>query len=56
MNKIIFENRNITRDDTCTPINLTGTISDMVKDVSRGISFVCNNIDKYGGDLAFSHD
>ncbi|XP_019224759.1 PREDICTED: probable isoprenylcysteine alpha-carbonyl methylesterase ICMEL1 isoform X2 [Nicotiana attenuata] len=27
-----------------------GTISDMVKDVSQGISFVCNNIAKYGGD------
>ncbi|KZV29349.1 hypothetical protein F511_18500 [Dorcoceras hygrometricum] len=27
-----------------------GTISDMVKDVSRGISFVCNNIADYGGD------
>ncbi|KAL5718536.1 hypothetical protein ACHQM5_011425 [Ranunculus cassubicifolius] len=27
-----------------------GTISDMVKDVSQGISFVCNNIAEYGGD------
>ncbi|XP_071692374.1 probable isoprenylcysteine alpha-carbonyl methylesterase ICMEL2 isoform X2 [Rutidosis leptorrhynchoides] len=27
-----------------------GTISDMVDDVSRGISFVCNNISNYGGD------
>ncbi|XP_076920132.1 putative isoprenylcysteine alpha-carbonyl methylesterase ICMEL2 [Bidens hawaiensis] len=27
-----------------------GTISDMVEDVSRGISYVCNNIAKYGGD------
>uniref|UniRef100_A0A5B7B7Q6 protein-S-isoprenylcysteine alpha-carbonyl methylesterase n=1 Tax=Davidia involucrata TaxID=16924 RepID=A0A5B7B7Q6_DAVIN len=27
-----------------------GTISDMVKDVSQGISFVCNNIVEYGGD------
>ncbi|KAJ6800552.1 putative isoprenylcysteine alpha-carbonyl methylesterase ICMEL1 [Iris pallida] len=27
-----------------------GTISDMVKDVSQGISFVCNNIASYGGD------
>ncbi|XP_024974232.1 probable isoprenylcysteine alpha-carbonyl methylesterase ICMEL2 [Cynara cardunculus var. scolymus] len=27
-----------------------GTISDMVEDVSRGISFVCNNIADYGGD------
>ncbi|XP_073131317.1 isoprenylcysteine alpha-carbonyl methylesterase ICME-like isoform X2 [Henckelia pumila] len=27
-----------------------GTISDMVKDVSQGISFVCNNIADYGGD------
>ncbi|XP_073020351.1 isoprenylcysteine alpha-carbonyl methylesterase ICME-like isoform X2 [Primulina eburnea] len=27
-----------------------GTISDMVKDVSRGISFVCNNVADYGGD------
>ncbi|GLT41185.1 hypothetical protein SLA2020_152680 [Shorea laevis] len=27
-----------------------GTISDMVKDVSLGISFVCNNIAEYGGD------
>ncbi|XP_073287009.1 isoprenylcysteine alpha-carbonyl methylesterase ICME-like isoform X2 [Primulina huaijiensis] len=26
------------------------TISDMVKDVSRGISFVCNNAADYGGD------
>ncbi|XP_038983002.1 probable isoprenylcysteine alpha-carbonyl methylesterase ICMEL1 [Phoenix dactylifera] len=28
-----------------------GTISDMVKDASQGISFVCNNIESYGGDL-----
>ncbi|KAK3013056.1 hypothetical protein RJ639_009656, partial [Escallonia herrerae] len=27
-----------------------GTISDMVKDASEGISFVCNNIIEYGGD------
>ncbi|XP_020597549.1 probable isoprenylcysteine alpha-carbonyl methylesterase ICMEL2 isoform X2 [Phalaenopsis equestris] len=27
-----------------------GTISDMVKDASEGISFVCNNIASYGGD------
>ncbi|XP_059452800.1 isoprenylcysteine alpha-carbonyl methylesterase ICME-like [Corylus avellana] len=27
-----------------------GTISDMVKDVSQGISFVCNHIAEYGGD------
>lgn len=27
-----------------------GTISDMVNDVSQGISFVCNNIAAYGGD------
>ncbi|KAA8530538.1 hypothetical protein F0562_005247 [Nyssa sinensis] len=27
-----------------------GTISDMVKDASEGISFVCNNIVEYGGD------
>ncbi|KAL7609172.1 hypothetical protein Lser_V15G12864 [Lactuca serriola] len=27
-----------------------GTISDMVEDVSRGISFICNNIANYGGD------
>ncbi|XP_068642177.1 isoprenylcysteine alpha-carbonyl methylesterase ICME-like isoform X2 [Aristolochia californica] len=27
-----------------------GTISDMVKDVSSGISFVCNNIAEFGGD------
>lgn len=27
-----------------------GTISDMVKDVSQGIAFVCNNIIDYGGD------
>ncbi|XP_077253706.1 isoprenylcysteine alpha-carbonyl methylesterase ICME-like isoform X3 [Tasmannia lanceolata] len=27
-----------------------GTISDMVKDASQGISFVCNNISDYGGD------
>ncbi|KAL4568622.1 hypothetical protein LXL04_024237 [Taraxacum kok-saghyz] len=27
-----------------------GTISDMVDDVSRGISFICNNIANYGGD------
>ncbi|CAL5040410.1 unnamed protein product [Urochloa decumbens] len=27
-----------------------GTISDMVEDVSQGISFVCNNISSYGGD------
>ncbi|XP_022143361.1 isoprenylcysteine alpha-carbonyl methylesterase ICME isoform X3 [Momordica charantia] len=26
------------------------TISDMVKDVSKGVSFVCNNIADYGGD------
>ncbi|KAD2804309.1 hypothetical protein R6Q59_030170 [Mikania micrantha] len=26
------------------------TISEMVKDASRGISFVCNNITEYGGD------
>eukprot|EP00250_Pteridium_aquilinum_P009648 c18825_g1_i1 orf=166-1443(+) len=28
-----------------------GTISDMVEDVSQGISFICNNIATYGGDL-----
>ncbi|CAL5325981.1 unnamed protein product [Camellia sinensis] len=28
-----------------------GTISDMVEDASQGISFVCNNIVEYGGDL-----
>eukprot|EP00252_Welwitschia_mirabilis_P003011 TRINITY_DN13054_c0_g1_i1.p1 TRINITY_DN13054_c0_g1~~TRINITY_DN13054_c0_g1_i1.p1 ORF type:complete len:464 (-),score=73.45 TRINITY_DN13054_c0_g1_i1:359-1750(-) len=27
-----------------------GTISDMIKDASEGISFVCNNIAEYGGD------
>ncbi|OVA10190.1 Alpha/beta hydrolase fold-3 [Macleaya cordata] len=27
-----------------------GTISEMVEDVSQGISFVCNNIAEYGGD------
>ncbi|KAI3970973.1 hypothetical protein MKX01_024620 [Papaver californicum] len=27
-----------------------GTMSDMVKDASEGISFVCNNIADYGGD------
>ncbi|PKA49284.1 Isoprenylcysteine alpha-carbonyl methylesterase ICME [Apostasia shenzhenica] len=27
-----------------------GTISDMIRDVSQGISFVCNNIAVYGGD------
>ncbi|KAL4577363.1 hypothetical protein LXL04_013472 [Taraxacum kok-saghyz] len=27
-----------------------GTISDMVEDVSQGISFVCKNIAEYGGD------
>eukprot|EP00249_Psilotum_nudum_P016615 c25907_g1_i1 orf=727-1620(+) len=27
-----------------------GTISDMVADASQGISFICNNITKYGGD------
>ncbi|KAH7519117.1 hypothetical protein JRO89_XSUnG0133500 [Xanthoceras sorbifolium] len=27
-----------------------GTISDMVKDVSQGISFICNYIADYGGD------
>ncbi|KAF9626047.1 hypothetical protein IFM89_030715 [Coptis chinensis] len=27
-----------------------GTISDMVKDTSEGISYVCNNIAEYGGD------
>ncbi|KAM0022485.1 putative alpha/beta hydrolase-3 [Helianthus debilis subsp. tardiflorus] len=27
-----------------------GTISDMVEDVSQGISFVCKNISEYGGD------
>ncbi|VVA96211.1 unnamed protein product [Arabis nemorensis] len=27
-----------------------GTISDMVGDVSRGISYVCNNISAFGGD------
>ncbi|KAM7487576.1 hypothetical protein LguiB_025060 [Lonicera macranthoides] len=27
-----------------------GTISDMVKDASQGISFVCNSISEYGGD------
>ncbi|GJM93771.1 hypothetical protein PR202_ga10359 [Eleusine coracana subsp. coracana] len=27
-----------------------GTIGDMVKDASQGISFVCNNIASYGGD------
>ena len=25
------------------------TISDMVNDASQGVSFVCNNIDEYGG-------
>ncbi|XP_019051612.1 PREDICTED: uncharacterized protein LOC104587824 [Nelumbo nucifera] len=28
-----------------------GTISDIVKDASQGISFVCNDISEYGGDL-----
>lgn len=27
-----------------------GTISDMVEDVSQGLSFICNNIGIYGGD------
>ncbi|CAH8313461.1 unnamed protein product [Eruca vesicaria subsp. sativa] len=27
-----------------------GTISDMVRDVAQGISFVCNNISAFGGD------
>lgn len=27
-----------------------GTMSDMVKDASQGISFICNNIAEYGGD------
>ncbi|GAV73293.1 Abhydrolase_3 domain-containing protein [Cephalotus follicularis] len=27
-----------------------GTINDMVKDASQGVSFVCNNITEYGGD------
>ncbi|KAL6135422.1 hypothetical protein ACLB2K_067650 [Fragaria x ananassa] len=27
-----------------------GTISDMVEDASRGISYICNNIADYGGD------
>lgn len=27
-----------------------GTISDMIKDASQGISFICNNIVDYGGD------
>ncbi|XP_075501276.1 isoprenylcysteine alpha-carbonyl methylesterase ICME-like isoform X1 [Primulina tabacum] len=27
-----------------------GTISDMVKDISQGISFVCNNVVEFGGD------
>ncbi|KAI3765047.1 hypothetical protein L2E82_15069 [Cichorium intybus] len=27
-----------------------GTISDMVEDVSRGITFICNNIANYGGE------
>ncbi|KAK1410232.1 hypothetical protein QVD17_36767 [Tagetes erecta] len=27
-----------------------GTISDMVEDVSQGISFICKNISEYGGD------
>ncbi|KAF5745309.1 Alpha/beta-Hydrolases superfamily protein [Tripterygium wilfordii] len=27
-----------------------GTMSDMMEDASRGISFVCNNIAEYGGD------
>lgn len=27
-----------------------GSISDMVKDASSGISFVCNHIAEYGGD------
>jgi hypothetical protein len=27
-----------------------GTIGDMIKDASQGISFVCNNIVGYGGD------
>ncbi|KMZ73052.1 Isoprenylcysteine alpha-carbonyl methylesterase ICME [Zostera marina] len=27
-----------------------GTISDMIKDASQGISFICNNIIDYGGD------
>ncbi|WOK98668.1 putative isoprenylcysteine alpha-carbonyl methylesterase ICME [Canna indica] len=27
-----------------------GTMSDMIKDASQGISFVCNNIARYGGD------
>ncbi|XP_031742461.1 isoprenylcysteine alpha-carbonyl methylesterase ICME isoform X5 [Cucumis sativus] len=28
-----------------------GTMSDMIKDVSEGISFVFNNIEEYGGDI-----
>ena len=36
---------------TCERRNFPqGTISDMVKDVSQGISFVCNHIVEYGGD------
>lgn len=27
-----------------------GTIGDMVRDASQGISFVCNNVAIYGGD------
>lgn len=27
-----------------------GTVSDMVEDVSKGISYICNNIADYGGD------
>lgn len=27
-----------------------GTIGDMIKDASEGISFICNNIASYGGD------
>ncbi|CAO2830067.1 unnamed protein product [Amaranthus hypochondriacus] len=27
-----------------------GTMRDMVEDASRGISFICNNIEEYGGD------
>lgn len=39
---------------TCTGIVCRnfpqGTISDMVRDASEGISFICNNIASFGGD------
>ncbi|CAL5372426.1 unnamed protein product [Camellia sinensis] len=44
--------RDIILQLTCECRNFPqGTISDMVEDASQGISFVCNNIVEYGGDL-----